>query len=445
MHWHSFPILKQEEHSMLREVKVGIIGFGTVGSGVAACLQENIEVIERRTGVKPVLTGISDIDITTPRSVNVPKEILTTDSDALIDKVDVVVELVGGTGCAKEFIIKALKKGKPVVTANKALLAEYGEELFSVAEKSKADIYYEASVAGGIPIIKILREGLVGNKIERILGILNGTCNYILTKMEKENTSFSAVLKEAQKLGYAETDPMLDIEGTDTAHKAAILSSLAYGQWFGLKPIYVQGIGGIRLEDLKYASELGYKIKLLAVIKQENDDVQIRVHPTLVAEDTLLANVSDVFNAAMVKGQPVGEMLYYGRGAGRNPTASAVVADLVDVSLNLKYGSHRRVPAFRIGKQFRNLIPMNEIRTRYYLRIQVVDKPGVIARIATVLGNRGISMSSMLQRERQSSENVNLLVVTHTAREKDICDAVADMEAFDCVKDKIVFIRIEDI
>lgn len=430
---------------MVREVKIGIIGFGTVGSGVATCLQENAEVIARRTGIRPMLAKIADIDIKTKRSVQVPAQILTNDAYELIDSVDVVVELVGGTGCAKDFILTALKKGKPVVTANKALLAEHGEEIFYAAEKSKADIYYEASVAGGIPIIKILREGLVANRIEKILGIMNGTCNYILTRMERESINFETVLADAQKLGYAETNPALDIDGIDTAHKAAILSSLAYGEWFGMKPIYAEGIRNIKLEDLKYASELGYKIKLLAVIKQENDDVQIRVHPTLVDKQTLLANVSDVYNAVLVKGGTVGETLYYGRGAGRDATASAVVADLVDVMLNLKFGSHRRVPAFNIGRQFRNLIPMEDIKTRYYLRLQVLDKPGVIAKIANVLAERGISMSSMLQREKQSVDNVNLLIVTHVAKEKDVNSAVMEIESLECVKGKIVLLRIEDI
>lgn len=429
----------------MREVKIGIIGFGTVGSGVAACLLENSKVIAGRTGIKLVLARIADVDIKRDRGVKIPEGILTVDASSLINEADVVVELVGGTTHAKEFILEALKKGKPVVTANKALLAECGEELFAAAEKSVADIYYEASVAGGIPIIKTLREGLVGNRIKEILGILNGTCNYILTRMENENINFDTALSEAQRLGYAEANPALDIDGLDTAHKAAILASLAYGEWFGMKPVYVQGIRGISLCDLQFVSELGYRIKLLAIIKQEEEDVQIRVHPALVPKNTLLADISEVFNGVMVKGNPVGEILLYGQGAGRDATASAVVADLVDVALNLKFGSHRRVPSFRIGRQFRNLIPMEEIVTRYYMRFQVVDQPGVLARISNVLGNKGISISSMLQREGQSADNVSLLLLTHMAKEKAVNEAIAEIEKLDCVHDKVIFIRIEDL
>ncbi len=430
---------------MVREVKVGIIGFGTVGCGVAACLLENSEVIARRTGVRPVLKLISDIDLKTPRPVAVPKEILTHDTARLIESVDVVVELVGGTTHAKEFILAALAKGKPVVTANKALLAEHGDEIFSAAEKSKADVYYEASVAGGIPIIKILREGLVGNRIEKILGILNGTCNYILTRMEKDSISFAAALAGAQKLGYAEANPTLDVDGHDTAHKAAILASLAYGEWFGVNPIHVEGIRGITPEDIKYAGELGYKIKLLAVIKQEDDDVQIRVHPTLIPGECMLANVSDAFNAIMLKGAPVGETMFYGKGAGRDATASAVVADLVDVALNLKFGSHRRVPSFQIGRQFRHLIPMGEVASRYYIRMTVVDRPGVMSSVAGVLGAADISISSIIQPESRKGESVSLLMVTHLAVEKAMKDAVVKISRLDCVKDKVIVLRIEDL
>ncbi|MFA6567986.1 MAG: homoserine dehydrogenase [Victivallales bacterium] len=429
----------------MREVKIGIIGFGTVGAGVVSCLLENGDVISRRTGVKLVLSRIADLDVKTDRKVNVPRDVLTTDAIKLIDEVDVVVELVGGTTKAKEFILAALKKGKPVVTANKALLAEHGEEIFAAAEKSKADIYYEASVCGGIPIIKALKEGLVANKIQKIVGIMNGTCNYILTKMEKERIGFEEVLKEAQKLGYAESNPSFDIDGIDTAHKTAILASLAYGEWFGMKPVHVQGIRGVSLCDIGFAAELGYRLKLLGIIKQEDADVEIRVHPTLIPAGSLLANISDVFNGVMVKGSPVGETLFYGRGAGRNATASAVVADLVDVALNLKFGSHRRIPAFTIGRQFRHILPMNEIMSRYYMRIQVVDKPGVVAKISAVIGNKGISISSLRQLEGQSADNVSLLIMTHLAKEQSLNDAVSEMEKLDCVRNNITLIHVEDI
>jgi homoserine dehydrogenase len=335
--------------------------------------------------------------------------------------------------------------GKPVVTANKALLAKKGEELFAAAEKSKADIYYEASVAGGIPIIKILREGLVANRIEKMYGILNGTCNYILTRMEKEGLGFEEILKDAQALGYAEAEPSLDIDGIDTAHKAAIIASLAYGEWFGLEPIYIEGIRNISLTDLRFADDLGYRVKLLAIIKQVKEDVQIRVHPTLVPKKALLAEISNVFNGVMVNGDYVGDTLFYGRGAGRNATASSVVADLVDVALNLKFGSHRRIPAFRIGPQYRHILPMDEIETRYYLRLQVKDKPGVIAAVSKILGDKEISISSFVQREGQSENNVSLLILTHLAKEKKIKEAIAGIEKLKAVCDKVKLLRIEDL
>jgi homoserine dehydrogenase len=429
----------------VKEIKVGIIGLGTVGTGVAANLLNNGDVIAKRTGVKLVLTKIADIDIKSDRGIKIPKKLLTTDARALIKEVDVVVELIGGTTVAKDFILEALAMGKPVVTANKALLAKKGEELFAAAEKSKADIYYEASVAGGIPIIKILREGLVANRIEKMYGILNGTCNYILTRMEKEGLGFEEILKDAQALGYAEAEPSLDIDGIDTAHKAAIIASLAYGEWFGLEPIYIEGIRNISLTDLRFADDLGYRVKLLAIIKQVKEDVQIRVHPTLVPKKALLAEISNVFNGVMVNGDYVGDTLFYGRGAGRNATASSVVADLVDVALNLKFGSHRRIPAFRIGPQYRHILPMDEIETRYYLRLQVKDKPGVIAAVSKILGDKEISISSFVQREGQSENNVSLLILTHLAKEKKIKEAIAGIEKLKAVCDKVKLLRIEDL
>lgn len=429
----------------MQEIKVGIIGFGTVGAGVVNCLLNNGDVIAKRTGVKPVLTMIADLDIETDRGVKVPRALLTTDSDKLIDEVDVVVELIGGTTIAKDLIIKALNKGKPVVTANKALLAEYGEELFDAAEKSEANIYYEASVAGGIPIIKALREGLVGNRINKIYGIMNGTCNYILTRMENEGIGFDTVLEDAQKLGYAEAEPSLDIDGYDTAHKAAILASLAYGKWFGMKPIDVQGIRDITIDDIKNADNLGYKIKLLAIIKQLKNDVQVRVSPTLIPKETLLAGIDGVFNAVMVNGDMVGDTMFYGKGAGREATASAVIGDIVDASLNLQFGSHRRVPPFRIGPQFSTLTKIENIKSRYYMRLQVKDELSVFAKIAQILGEKKISISSLLQKEGQGTESVSLIILTHTAVEGNMREAVAQIEQLDFVQDKVMIIRIEDI
>ena len=430
----------------MKEYKVGILGFGTVGAGVADCLLNNAEVIGKRTGVKPVLTGIADLDIKTDRGVKVPQSILTTDASELIHRVDVVVELIGGTTVAKKFILQALNEGKCVVTANKALLAEYGAELFAAAEKNNVDLYYEASVGGGIPIIKSLREGFAGNRISRIYGILNGTCNYILTRMEREEIDFAPVLKDAQQLGYAEANPSLDIDGFDTAHKAAILAALAYGKWFGMDPIYVQGIRDVSLADIKFAGELGYKIKLLAILKQDDrKNVEVRVHPTMIPKRTQLAMIDEVFNGVMVTGDYVGDTLFYGRGAGRNATASAVVSDIVDIGLNLANKTPRRISSFREGPQFKDLVKMEDVKSRYYLRIQVLDMPGVLAKVTRILGENDISISSLVQREGQSQNNVSLLIITHQTLEKHIKAAISQIDALPEVRDTAKLIRIEDI
>ncbi len=429
----------------MKEYKVGILGFGTVGAGVADCLLNNADVIAKRTGIRPVLAGIADLDITTDRGIRIPAGLLTTDASELIHHVDVVVELIGGTTVAKKFILQALGEGKSVVTANKALLAEHGEELFAAAEKNNADLYYEASVGGGIPIIKSLREGFVGNRIERIYGILNGTCNYILTRMEREEIDFAPVLKDAQQLGYAEANPSLDIDGFDTAHKAAILAALAYGKWFGMDPVYVQGIRDVTLADIKFAGELGYKIKLLAILKQDNGNIEIRVHPTMIPKRTQLAMIDEVFNGVMVTGDYVGDTLFYGRGAGRNATASAVVSDIVDIGLNIKDAKPRRIDSFREGIQFKNVVKMDEVRSRYYLRIQVLDVPGVLSKVTAILGENSISISSLVQREGQSQNNVSLLIITHQTLEKHVKAAISQINALSDVRDTVKLIRIEDI
>ena len=429
----------------MKELEIGIIGFGTVGAGVADCLLKNGEVIAKRTGVKPVIKKIADLDIVRDRGVKVPDGVLTTDAMEAIETCQVIVELVGGTTFAKTIILEALKRGKPVVTANKALLAKYGEELFAEAEKSGADIFYEASVGGGIPIIKSLREGLVGNRINRIYGILNGTCNYILTRMERDQADFKEVLADAQKLGYAEANPSLDIDGFDTAHKATIAASLAYGKWFGMDPVYVEGITEITLDEIKLTKELGYKIKLLAIIKQNDGNVEIRVHPTLIPKQSMLANVDDVFNAVMVNGDFVGDTLFYGRGAGRNATASAVVADITDVCLNLNAGSSRRLPGFVAGNLYDQVLPIDNVRSRYYLSLQVADEPGVLAKITNILASYNISISSVVQKERKGGENVSLVILTHLCEEKDMKAAIVRINALEEVRNNVKFIRIEDL
>ena len=429
----------------MKELGIGIVGFGTVGAGVADCLIKNGEVIAKRTGVKPVIRKIADLDIVRDRGVKVPREVLTTDAMEAIETCEVIVELVGGTTFAKTIILEALKRGKPVVTANKALLAKYGEELFAEAEKSGTDIFYEASVGGGIPIIKSLREGLVGNHINRIYGILNGTCNYILTRMERDQADFKEVLADAQKLGYAEANPSLDIDGFDTAHKATIAASLAYGNWFGMDPVYVEGITEISLDEIKLTNELGYKIKLLAIIKQDNGNVEIRVHPTLIPKQSMLAKVDDVFNAVMVNGDFVGDTMFYGRGAGRNATASAVVADITDVCLNLTAGSSRRIPGFVAGNLYNKVLPIDNVKSRYYLSLQVADEPGVLARITNILAAWNISISSVVQKERKGEENVSLVILTHLCEEKSMKAAISEINALAEVRNNVKFIRIEDL
>ena len=430
----------------MKEYKVGILGFGTVGAGVAENLLKNQEVIAKRTGVIPVLAGIADLDITTDRGVKVPEGILTTDAAKVIAESDIVVELIGGTTVAKKFILEALKAGKSVVTANKALLAHYGEELFAAAQESGADIFYEASVAGGIPIIKALREGLVSNKINKIFGILNGTCNYILTRMEREGANFADVLADAQKLGYAEANPSLDIDGFDTAHKTAILAALAYGKWFGIEAVYVEGIRDLEVADILCADELGYRIKLLGIIKNENGSVQMRVHPTLIPKSALLANIHEVFNGVLVEGDTVGQTLFYGRGAGRQATASAVVADITDAAINLANNCRQRIPGFSAGEQFERKISEDSVVSRYYLRLEVKDCPGVIAQVTQILASRSISISSLIQHETRDAKGaVSLVLLTHPAKEKEVRAALAEIAVLSVNSSPVKLLRIEDI
>ncbi len=427
-------------------LRVGIIGFGTVGSGVVECIQNNAELMAERTDIRPVVVRVADKDLDSDRGVTLDPGILVHDVSAVLEAndIDVVVELVGGTTVAKDFVLRALQAGKPVVTANKALLAEHGRELFAAAETAGTDLYYEASVAGGIPVIKAIREGLVANRITEIIGILNGTCNYILTRMEAEKAPFETILAEAQRLGYAEADPGLDVDGIDTAHKAVILAALGYGEWFGMSPCYVEGIRGIELQDIEYAKALGYRIKLLAVIKQQQQNVQIRVHPALVHCDTMIANVSDVFNAVWVRGDTVDGTLYYGRGAGREATASAVVADIMDIGLNLKRNAVSRISAFRAHKGYDRITRMEDVEVRYYLRLQAIDRPGVLAAISGILGDSNIGIASVTQHEVEQ-ESVPVVILTHKARERDLRSALIQVAALPEITDTPVFIRIEDM
>ncbi|MBN2451838.1 MAG: homoserine dehydrogenase [Lentisphaeria bacterium] len=430
----------------MRDIRVGVVGYGTVGAGVVDCLLRNGDLIAERSGIRPVVARVADLDVATDRGLCLEPGVLTADVAAVLDApdIDVVAELVGGIGVAKEFILRALRNGKPVVTANKALLAECGEEIFTVAEASQTDVYYEASVGGGIPCIKAMREGLVANRIKEIVGILNGTCNYILTRMEAERADFEEVLAEAQRAGYAESDPGLDVDGIDTAHKATILASLAYGEWFGMAPIHIEGIRQVTLQDIAYAAELGYRIKLLAVIREEDGGVQMRVQPSLIPVRSLLGHVDGVFNAVWVRGDTVGGTLYYGRGAGRDATASAVVADIVDVGLNLRYGSHRRVPAFRPHQGYERVVPMQDVRTRYYVRLQALDCPGVMALVSGILGRLGISIASVTQKE-VNQPSVPMVILTHRAREAAIREALGQIGELAEIVRPPVMLRIEDV
>jgi homoserine dehydrogenase len=425
----------------MKEVKIGILGFGTVGAGVVEGILKNGELMAQRTGIFPKIGKIADLDIKTDRGVKVDKALLTTDALSVINdpEIDVIVELIGGVKLAKDFVLRALKNGKPVVTANKALLAEAGRELFEASAKSGAGLYFEASVGGGIPVLRALRDGLVGNKIKSMYGILNGTCNYILTRMEREGLDFDAVLADAQKLGYAETPPDLDIDGIDTAHKAVVLASLAYGAPVSMDAFTIEGIRGLSHREIEYADELGYRIKLLAAIREVNGEIEMRVEPSFVPKKHLLASVHDSYNAVFVEGDIVGSTLYYGRGAGRLPTASAVIGDIMEAAAG-KGGcsdwllKHKALP----------VRSAENISIRCYLRLSLKDQPDVIAQVAHVLGKNKISIASIMQKEQNAGEQVPVVFLTHKALEKNYAAAMEEIERLDVVDGKPVRMAIED-
>ena len=429
----------------MKQVNIGIIGFGTVGAGVAEALLKNGELISKRMGFFPVLRRVADLDTTTDRGVKLPEGVLINDAKQLVDdpEINIVVELVGGTTFAKDIIIRAIRNGKSIVTANKALLATYGQELFAEAEKAGVDIGFEASVGGGIPCIKAIREGLVGNHVKSILGILNCTCNYILTKMENDHADFEDVLKAAQKNGYAEANPALDVDGIDTAHKAAVLASLVYGKFFTVKDVQTSGIRAVTITDIESAAELGYKIKLLTIIKENGGAIQLGVHPALVPVRSLLGNVSDVFNAVWVDADVVGKTMYYGRGAGRQATSSAVVADIVDLSLNLVSNCKRRIPPFPQFDEYKGLVDDSDVMSRFYIRLQVQDKPGVLSKISGILGKHGVSLSSVTQKE-SASASIPMIMLTHVSKGTEMLKAADEIAALEEVLEKPVLFRIED-
>ena len=436
----------------MKEVTLGMIGGGTVGSGVFHHLQTNGALLESRLGVKISMRKIAVKAFDEPRPYEIPQSLMTTDWTQVVNdpQVNVIIELVGGTGIAKTVTLAALKQGKPVITANKALISAHGEELFAAAKEFGTNIYYEASVAGGIPIIKALREGFVGNQITHLYGIVNGTCNYILTRMKLEGSDFEPTLKDAQKLGYAEADPSLDVDGFDSEHKIGILASLAHGFWIKPEKIYVEGIRKITKTDIEFATKLGYTIKLLGIVKKINKaasgktsgGVQVSVYPALIPNSHVLANVNQVFNAVFVRGDVVGDTLFYGRGAGKDATASAVLSDIADAALDLKYGSKQRVPPFVPHELNGTVLPLDEIVSRYYLRLSVVDRPGTLAKITSILAEGNIGISSVIQPEGAQGE-VPLILMTHDASNAAMNKALSEIKALDVVKAEPVMMRVE--
>jgi homoserine dehydrogenase len=430
----------------MNKVGIGLIGLGTVGSGVVELLNTNGDKIASRLGLRLELVKVAEINPDRVKQTGISPAIWTKDAESVIrdPSVQIVVELIGGTGIAREIIMQSLRLRKPVVTANKALLAEYGDEIFRTANENKTDIYFSASAGGGIPLIRALRDGLIANRIESIYGILNGTCNYILTEMQSKHMQFAEALKEAQKCGYAEADPSLDVDGIDTAHKALILASLAYGHTFPMSKVYVEGIRNLSEIDLEYVEKLGYRIKLLAIIKRVNSEIELRIHPSLIRINHVLASVNGVFNAVLVHSDFAGESLFYGPGAGKKPTASTVIADIADVARNITSGVSRKIPLNNSSSKTYNIRDINEVNCRQYLRFTVMDRPGVFAKIASVLSAHGISISAALQQEAQEETHVSILLLTHEAKEKDVKDAIDEVDKLNITTQKTVRLRIED-
>ena len=429
-----------------KAVNIGIIGFGTVGTGTARILLKKRKKLEEKLGMPVVLKNIADLDTKRDRGIELPKGLLTNDSKALLNNpdIDIIVELIGGIHPAKEIMLEAFKNGKHVVTANKALLAETGRTLFKAAEKNGVTLGFEASVAGSIPIIKIVRESLARNSISNIHGIINGTANYILTRMTEEAVDFKTALKEAQALGYAEADPTFDVEGIDTAHKLTILASLAFGLPFSFKNIYTEGITRITPLDVQFASEFGYRIKLLAIAKQTGRDIELRIHPTMIPDDDLISCVNGVFNAIFVEGDAAGPALYYGKGAGDMPTGSAVVSDIMDIAGNIITGASSRPHGFNLSQRpDLKIKKMEEISTGYYLRFSAIDKPSVLSKISGILGSHNISIKSMIQKGRKKEKAVPVVMMTHEAREKDMVQALRQINRLAIVSDKTMYLRVE--
>ena len=435
----------------MKPMQVGLLGIGTVGGGTFRVLSRNREEITRRAGREIRITMVADKATDRARELAGNQAEVVDDAMKVISNpnIDIVVELIGGYSPAKEFVLKAIANGKHVVTANKALLATHGNEIFAAAQKAGVMVAFEAAVAGGVPIIKALREGLTANRIEWIAGIINGTSNFILSEMRSRGKNFDEVLQEAQQLGYAEADPTFDIEGIDAAHKLTIMSALAFGVPMQFDKAYTEGISNLTKQDITYAEQLGYRIKLLALTRRTVNGIELRVHPTLIPARRLIANVEGVMNAILVKGDAVGSTMYYGAGAGAEPTASAVVADLVDVTRMHTADPEHRVPHLAFQPDAISDIPilsMEEVETSYYLRLRVFDRPGVLADVTRILADNHISIGAMIQKEpSEGEEQVDIIMLTHLCREKNINAAMKKIEALDSVDGKITRIRLEEL
>ena len=436
---------------MQNKINVGLIGAGTVGGGTYKILKENFNEIYRKTGKEIVVFALAEKDIKRAKGVVDDKTLIFDDAfDLVKDKnIHIVVELIGGTGISKDLVVEALKNNKHVVTANKALIAMHGEELVDLAIKHNVNLSYEAAVAGGIPIIKAIREGLAANKIEWIAGILNGTTNYILTEMKENNLAFEVALKQAQELGFAEADPTFDIEGVDAAHKITILASIAFGIPINFNAVHIEGISNLAQKDIIYAEELGYKIKLLGITKNTNDAIELRVHPTLIPEKRLVANVDGAMNAVLVKGDMVGPTMYYGAGAGSEPTASAVVADIIDLARNLESNNSTPIPILGFVKnaiKAKKMLSIEETTSEFYLRFSMKNESGVLAKITQVFAQHLISIDAMVQKEvQEDDEIVDIILVTSNMVEKEMNKIINEIEALPENKDKVVKLRIEQL
>ncbi len=435
----------------MKPVTIGLLGVGTVGGGTVRVLKRNASEITRRAGRDIQIRVAASLDLNRARICSMEGIRLTTQAVEIVNDpdIDIIVELIGGLSPARELVLAALDNGKHVVTANKALIAKHGNEIFAKAREKGLMVAFEAAVAGGIPIIKALREGLAGNTVEWVAGIINGTCNFILTEMREKGRDFADVLSEAQALGYAEADPTFDIEGIDAAHKLTILASIAFGIPLQFDRVYIEGISGITAMDVTYAEALGYRIKLLGIARRTPEGIELRVHPTLIPERRLIANVNGVMNAVLVKGDAVGPTLYYGAGAGAEPTASAVVADIVDVVRTLTSDPHNRVPhlAFQPGAIAElPILPITEIETAYYLRLSASDQPGVLADVTRILANQHISIEAILQKEPPSGETqLPVIMLTHRVRERELNAAIAQIEALPTISGAVKRIRVETL